>query len=122
MDPDAAPETPLDAADLQAEAGFQREVAELRHRLAALESAVVAAPGDVPAGTGEGPGPTAPAASGEREPTRGSVFVPTVARLTGPQEIGPSLALAGVGVVIGFLVGAAYGRRQERNRRTRVRF
>jgi len=39
-----------------------------------------------------------------------------------PQEIGPSLALAGVGLVLGFLIGAAYGQRQERNRRTRVRF
>jgi hypothetical protein len=29
-----------------------------------------------------------------------------------PGDIGPSLALAGVGLVVGFLIGAVYGRRQ----------
>jgi hypothetical protein len=38
------------------------------------------------------------------------------------RDIAPSLALAGVGFLVGFLLGAAYGQRQERNRRTRVRF
>jgi uncharacterized protein YraI len=33
-----------------------------------------------------------------------------------------TLALAGAALVVGFLIGTAYGRRQERNRRTRVRF
>jgi hypothetical protein len=35
---------------------------------------------------------------------------------------GPILALAGAGLVLGFMLGTVYGRRQERNRRTRVRF
>jgi Na+/glutamate symporter len=37
-------------------------------------------------------------------------------------DIGPSLALAGVGLVIGFLLGTVYGQRLERHRRSRVRF
>jgi len=102
------------------------EVAQLRDRLAALESAVVttpaaaatpmarredlepeaAAPADKPVNAGE---PVRPA-----RPVR-----PVVPE---PQEIGPSLALAGVGLVLGFILGAAYGQRQERNRRSRVRF
>jgi hypothetical protein len=104
--------------------GLHSEVAELRKRLAALESAVVATPG-----TGESaerhdsPRPTAAvAAAGEREPTRVPILVPTAVQLPDPQELGPSLALAGVGLVIGFLLGAAYGQRQERKRRNRVRF
>jgi hypothetical protein len=36
--------------------------------------------------------------------------------------VASTLALAGAGVLVGFVLGAAYGRRQERNRRTRVRF
>jgi uncharacterized protein YraI len=38
------------------------------------------------------------------------------------REIAPALALAGVGFLAGFVLGAAYGQRQERNRRSRVRF
>ena len=114
--------TPSADAEAPGGTGLQREVAELRHRLAALESAVVATQPGAPAATREGSGPTPPATVGEPEPTRAQVFAPTVAQLPNPEEIGPSLAMAGVGLVIGFLLGGAYGRRQERNRRTRVRF
>ena len=46
----------------------------------------------------------------------------SAAPLTRPPEMGPAVALAGAGLVLGLLLGSAYGRRQERNRRTRVRF
>ncbi len=36
--------------------------------------------------------------------------------------VAATLALAGAGLLVGFLIGAAYGRRQERGQRTRVRF
>jgi len=119
----ATPETHPEAARREP---LEVEVAQLRDRLAALESAVVttpaaaatpmarredlepeaAAPADKPVNAGE---PVRPA-----RPVR-----PVVPE---PQEIGPSLALAGVGLVLGFILGAAYGQRQERNRRSRVRF
>lgn len=41
---------------------------------------------------------------------------------TEPPGVGPALALAGAGLLLGFMLGTFYGRRQERNRRTRVRF
>lgn len=101
--------------------GLEREVAQLRDRLAALESAVVATPAEPSRAVGE----AAPIAErpGEGEPTRAAgALLPTVAEPPERQEIGPSLALAGVGLLVGFLIGAAYGQRQERNRRSRVRF
>ena len=99
------------------EAGLGDEVAELRKRLAALESVVVATPaaGDA---TPRLPGAAHPPASHEGA----RPFLVPTAELPNAQDLGPSLAMAGVGVVIGFLLGAAYGRRQERNRRSRVRF
>jgi hypothetical protein len=123
-------ETPTGAAaGTQAEdmrGGLEREVALLRERLVALESAVVSTPAPAVAlAAGRGDEPAAPGQSHpqEREPTRTvSVLLPSGSPPLAPEDIGPSLALAGVGVVIGFLLGAAYGRRQERNRRSRVRF
>lgn len=105
--------------------GLERELAQLRGRLAALESVVVSMPGNAtPAVRGEG-AEAAPAdvpGSGG-EPTRVvGALLPTVAPPPESQEMGPSLALAGVGLLVGFLLGVAYGQRQERNRRSRVRF
>ena len=117
----AAAGTPFAPGEEQAGGGLQREIAEMRQRLAMLESAVAGTPTG-PAGVREDPGGTPVAAREHDEPTRAAVFVPTVAQPSDSQEFGPSLALAGVGLVIGFLLGAAYGQRQERNRRTRVRF
>ena len=54
-------------------------------------------------------------------PTAGGQRV-SAGPLTRPPEMGPALALAGAGLVLGLLLGSAFGRRQERNRRTRVRF
>lgn len=36
--------------------------------------------------------------------------------------VASTLALSGIGLLFGFLLGSVYGRRQERNRRSRVRF
>jgi hypothetical protein len=85
------------------------QLAQLRERLAALESAVVTPQAGEPA-----------AASGEAM----RPVVPLAAPLAPPDQldIGPSLALAGVGLVLGFILGAIYGQRQERRRRSRVRF
>lgn len=116
-----APEAHADARrDL-----LEREVAQLRDRLAALESAVVPTPmGATPAGRpGAEVAPTEEATAGQSEHTLAAApLLPSIPQPPEPQEFGPSLALAGVGLVIGFLLGAAYGRRQERNRRSRVRF
>ena len=107
--------------DPQRAASLERELAQMRERLAAIESAVA-----TPANIGPTPAEGAPLTERERrsdDPTLApGAFLPTAA--AGPEldEIGPSLALAGVGALIGFLLGAVYGRRQERNRRSRVRF
>lgn len=86
---------------------LDRELAALRERLASLESSMEQA-----GGSGRTPG------AGESPP----VVVPTVVEPPASLEVGPSLALAGVGFLIGFLFGTLYGQRQERNRRLRVRF
>ena len=113
--PTALPPTPTEAvpATVPAEAtpevatpaaaALDREVAALRERLASLEASM------------ERSGPGAPA-----EPP--PVVVPAVVEPPASLDVGPSLALAGVGFVIGFLFGTFYGQRQERNRRMRVRF
>jgi hypothetical protein len=117
--------TPATEADAPPRAGLEREVAQLRDRLAALESALVATPADSMAQAGGG----GSEAAVDREPTRGhetaraaGALPPGADAPLEPDELGASLALAGVGVVVGFLLGAAYGRRQERTRRSRVRF
>jgi hypothetical protein len=120
-----APVTP----ELRAEPGrrdpLELEVAQLRDRLAALESAALATPvAATPEGRREDLEPKA-AAPGDKSANAGEPVRPARAVrpvVPEPQEIGPSLALAGVGLVLGFLLGAVYGQRQERNRRSRVRF
>jgi hypothetical protein len=135
MPTDTAASTPALAPEAHADAArrdvLAREVAQLRDRLAALESAVVTTPGGAtPAGrTSAEAAPSAEvtpsdeAPLSERPPTLAAApLLPSIPQPPEAQEIGPSLALAGVGLIIGFLLGAAYGRRQERNRRSRVRF
>jgi len=97
---------------------LEREVAQLRDRLAALESAVVVTPGAAPPRREPAEvAPTPALIEGGHGAVRATVPEPPVAL-----ELGPMLALAGVALLIGFLLGTAYGQRQERNRRTRVRF
>lgn len=88
---------------------LDRELAALRERLATLEASVE---------HGGGTGRTPIAAAGEPPP----VVVPAVVEPPASLDVGPSLALAGVGFLVGFLFGTFYGQRQERNRRLRVRF
>lgn len=88
---------------------LDQELAALRERLATLEASMEGA-GHPAAGTGAPPAEPAP------------VVVPTVVEPPASLEVGPSLALAGVGFLVGFLFGTFYGQRQERNRRLRVRF
>jgi hypothetical protein len=105
--------------------GLERQVAQLRDRLAALESAIVpSSESATPAhnDAGESAGKDLAASADVSSRAAGGALCPTVTRSQDSPELGPSLALAGVGVVLGLIIGAAYGRRQERNRRSRVRF
>jgi SH3 domain-containing protein len=89
---------------------IDRELAALRERLATLEASV-----------GQQGAPAAHVASqGAAEPP--PPVVPTIIEPPASLDVGPSLALAGVGLLVGFLFGTLYGQRQERNRRSRVRF
>jgi SH3-like domain-containing protein len=90
---------------------IDRELAALRERLASLEANMQHG--------GAGPHAHAEGAEGGVEPP---APMPAMVEPPATLEVGPSLALAGVGLVIGFLIGTFYGSRQERNRRTRVRF
>lgn len=96
--------TPTRAAEAGPSAGVEQELDRLRERLATLESTL--------SGVARAASPTAVA------PT-------AVAPVMAPEdigELGPALALAGVGLLLGFVIGVVYGQRQERNRRSRVRF
>jgi hypothetical protein len=95
------------AAETPHGAALEGQIEQLRARLAALESAVVT-PQVAPAAAVGTPRPLAPLAAPVSPPEQ--------------LDIGPSLALAGVGLVIGFLLGTVYGQRLERHRRSRVRF
>lgn len=106
----AAVAVAAEAAPTPAALALEDEVAALRQRIRALESAVVT-PSAASAADPAGAPSAAPIA-----------ILPTPIVPPDRLDIGPALALAGVGFVVGFLLGAAYGQRQERHRRTRVRF
>ncbi len=89
------------------------ELAAMRKRLAALESSVAT--------------PAAAQATGVPTPTstpglEGLPLTPVALPASPDLDVGPALALAGVCLVIGFAIGTLYGQRQERRRRSRVRF
>ena len=77
---------------------IERELAALRERLAALEASMQQ--------RGAGSHGHAQGAEGGVEPP---ATVPAMVEPPATLDVGPSLALAGVGLVVGFLLGAAYG-------------
>jgi hypothetical protein len=95
----AAPPTPAaatgDAEDLRA---------ELKRLTAAVEGLQHRVNADAPAGDADSPAASAPPETTEH-------FVSPTA-----------LLLGGIGLLTGWLVGTAYGRNQERGRRSRIRF
>jgi len=95
------------AAETPHAPALEGQLEQLRARLAALESAVVTPQSELAAVAGT-PHALAPIAAPVSPPEQ--------------LDIGPSLALAGVGLVIGFFLGTVYGQRLERHRRSRVRF
>jgi hypothetical protein len=105
-------ETPLTPVETVMTPPLEEKLAEVMERVAALESARAT---PEPAHTLERRVDTPLPRSVEPliTPGEGSADL---------RDIAPALALAGVGFLVGFLLGAAYGQRQERNRRTRVRF
>lgn len=109
-----ATDTPAAAAAAPVTPPFEQKLAQVLERVAALES-VIATPSVVPDRTHE---------RGADTPLSRNVepLVTPNGDTADLRDIGPSLALAGVGLVVGFFLGAAYGQRQERNRRQRVRF
>lgn len=115
--PAAVDGTPADAAAAPQPAAapaapsFDDELARLRERLASLESVVVPTPSPTPAL----PGP-------DRDLPTHPPILPTVVAPPATLDVGPALALAGLGFVLGFLLGTFYGQRQERRGRSRVRF
>ncbi|MBX3023293.1 SH3 domain-containing protein [bacterium] len=108
--PPAATPDPTATAVVAAAPAIDRELAALRERLASLEAAV------------EHSGSTSGSRPRAEEPAVAPPPVPTIVEPPAALDVGPSLALAGVGLIIGFLFGTLYGQRQERNRRSRVRF
>jgi len=108
--PEETPE-PTATSVAAAPPAIDRELAALRERLASLEASV----GQSAAGSGQHAHVEEPG-----EPPAGAV--PTIVEPPAALDVGPSLALAGVGMLVGFLFGTLYGQRQERNRRSRVRF
>jgi Bacterial SH3 domain len=119
--------TPVDSL-----AALQAENAELRARLAALQMGTPSAGEATPAAS---PGSGDVNADLQRlirltEEIRGELALRDAQKTpaappidaTEPPGQAATLALAGAGLVFGFVLGTAYGRRQERNRRTRVRF
>jgi uncharacterized protein YraI len=107
----AALETPAPGT-IEPTRSVDEELAEMRKRLAVLESSVA-----TPALATSVPTPTSTPALEGLPPTPLAVPAPS-----GLDDVGPTLALAGVCLVIGFGIGTLYGQRQERRRRSRVRF
>lgn len=108
--PPAATPDPTATAIVVAPPAIDRELAALRERLASLEATV------------ERSGASGGSHSASDDPGAPPPAVPTIVEPPAALDVGPSLALAGVGLIIGFLFGTLYGQRQERNRRSRVRF
>jgi hypothetical protein len=131
-----APQTPLAERNKALEAevsSLQQELATLRHRLAEVPPSAV---------------PSTPGAAVESDDVRaelrrlaaavealqhhlatGTPAVPTTADTGGqnaedsPPAVSPTaIVLGAVGLILGWLFGAAYGRNQERGRRSRIRF
>jgi uncharacterized protein YraI len=106
--------TPAPAAETPAAGQMEQRLEQALERIRALESARTTPSAADPESTPDRLAET-PIPRGVELPTPGDDF-------SDLREIGPALALAGVGFVVGFLLGVAYGQRQERHRRSRVRF